>query len=262
MTDYRKYKLDYVASPDDPKDYTVAMVLGRRPLIPQFPKEFSIPFLSFGKIKDQGEVGSCVAHSLSYCREMQEYKQSGLFKEFSVGFIYANRDDRYTGEGMVARYALDSLRKDGDVLLPDFPYNKTYPEVKALLDANKASLISKAAPYKVTTYCRLYSAADIKTALVNLGPVSIGVQIYDSFYDNVGTNGIVPIPNTYKEKCYGGHEMTIIGWKVVTGKEYWIVLNSWGSTWADKGLCYLPMGFPIQEAWSITDLILPEKQAK
>ncbi len=248
---FTNYKLSAIPSPKDDRDYPITKLV---PRVEAFPNKFCLD-LSKLTIKDQGDVGSCVAHSVSYTRELTEWKQSGNFKNFSVGFIYANRSDLdYQGEGMYPREALQNLKNYGDVLQEDFPYNNEFPVVKDLLDQKKEELLKKADPFKVTSYCALTSTNDIKSALMQLGAVTACFPIYTSFY-NTFSNGYVPMPNINSEKLEGYHEMTIVGWKE---DNTWIVVNSWGSGWGDKGKCYISFNFPIVEAWSITDSILPQ----
>jgi hypothetical protein len=248
--EYRNYPLNAKPSPLDERDYPISMLV---PLQQTFPESFAWTYL--GEIKNQGAIGSCVAHSLAYTREIMEYNQTGVFQKFSIGFIYGNREYdlwRYEGEGMYPREALRNLRQCGDVLYDDFPQNEKYPIVKELVIQDKAALYEKAAPYKITTYCRMYNVDEVKTALMQLGPVSINCPIYDTFYHVSKGNPIVSIPDIAKEKLNGYHEMTILGWT----KDGWIVINSWGDGWADKGYCYMPFNFPVLEYWSITDDII------
>lgn len=253
-----KYFLGAIPSPEDNRDYNIAMLT---PVQKTFPKEFKIKYP--GKIKNQGDIGSCVAFSLSYTRELQEYEQSKEFKRFSEGFIYGNRADTLGEllgrEGMIPRDALRNLRIYGNVLYEDFPHNDKYPIVKKIIEENKDGLYKKAEPYKISTYVRLNTVEEIKTALMELGAVTAMFPIYKSFYKTNKYNPICPIPDVGKEKLQGYHEMTILGWRE---DNTWIVLNSWGEDWADSGHCYVSFDFPIQESWSITDMILPHYAEK
>jgi C1A family cysteine protease len=240
------YQLGAIPSPPDDRDYPLSRLT---PVKAEFPEEFC---LLMPEIKDQGYVGSCVAHSLAYCREITESKQSGENK-FSVGFIYANRlSTDYQGSGMYPREALSQLLKCGDVPYNDFPINEEYNIVKTAIEAHKAELMEKALPYKITAYARLSLDNEIKTALMELGPVTIMIPVYNSFFFCPAT-GMLQMPGA-TESIQGYHQITIVGWKKVSPyEERWVVLNSWGSNWGDKGKCYMPFNYPIEEKWSMTD---------
>ena len=199
--------------------------------------------------------GNCVPHSIhGYCREITEEKQNNKYIMFSLGFGYANRKPTdYQGEGMYPRECLQNLKEFGAVPYEYFPYNEEYPGILNRLNPIKEQLLKIAYSYRISSYCRLYSVDEIKTALMNLGAVTICIPVYQSFY-SVGKDGLVPIPKN-GEKLHGFHMMTITGWKK---SNQWVVYNSWSENWGDKGKCYIPFNFPITEAWSITDNILPE----
>jgi cathepsin B len=40
----------------------------------------------------------------------------------------------------------------------------------------------------------------------------------------------------------GGHAVKIIGWGVEGGINYWIVANSWGSSWGENGFFRIAFG--------------------
>jgi hypothetical protein len=242
-------------SPDDERDYRVARVA---PTLSVFPDEFRIPFN--GEIKNQGEIGSCVAQSLAYTREIQEEKQSGVYKKFSTAFIYGNRQaSDFQGEGMYPREALNGLKRYGDVLYEKFPGNITYPETREKLGPILEDLLSDAMPYRITTYFRIYNIDELKSTLMNVGPVSGCFPIWKSIYKVTQENPIIPLPPKQGEKSLeflGYHEMTIMGW---TADDKLIILNSWGEEWAEGGYAYLPLAYPIAEMWGITDSIEPKQ---
>ena len=105
------YKLSAIPSPPDPNDYKVTRLV---PLLNTFPVYHSIKYNSVAK--NQGDIGSCVPHSISCLKEIIEEKQSGEFRLFSPGFVYANRRNTdFQGEGMVPSQALYNLRHHGIV---------------------------------------------------------------------------------------------------------------------------------------------------
>jgi C1A family cysteine protease len=248
-----KNLLGAIPSEEDKRDYHISMFTE---VAQTFPQEFRLGYTE--KIKNQGNIGSCVAQSLAYTREITEEKQSGAFKEFSAGFIYGNRvgtlGEVFESEGMAPRDALKNLHEYGDVLLEDFPQNDVYPVVRDLVKANRDELYKKAEYFKITSYIKLLTIDEVKTAIMTLGPVTAMFPIYSSFNKVTKTSPIIPIPDAAKEAFQGYHEMTIVGWRK---DNTFIVLNSWGASWGDSGKCYVPFDYPVYEYWSITDKIMP-----
>lgn len=247
--DVRNIPLNAIPSPPDNRDYPLAKLTAEKP---EFPEEYETPYP--GEVKYQGPIGSCVAHSLAYMREITEARQTGVFKPFSVGYIYGNRKGTLDGtlgrEGMIPRDALKNLQRYGDVLYEDFPVNDKYQVVKELIEQNTGYYEKQAEPYRITAYCRLYTTDEIKAAVIELGSVTAMFKIYPSFY-KTSKDGVVPNPDP-DEQFVGYHQMTILGWR----GDRWKVLNSWGADWANKGRCYIKMDFPIVEYWASTDEIV------
>jgi C1A family cysteine protease len=52
----------------------------------------------------------------------------------------------------------------------------------------------------------------------------------------------MPLAN---EENLGGHAMLIVGYDDTTGT--FIVCNSWGVSWADKGFCYIPYAYILNK---------------
>lgn len=62
------------------------------------------------------------------------------------------------------------------------------------------------------------------------GPVEVLFFVYEDFY--AYKNGV------YQHKTgknLGGHAVKILGWGVEKNQPYWLVANSWGTEWGDKG---------------------------
>lgn len=257
-----KFVSGVLPSPPDPRDFTIYMAckaLGKEPE-KTYPKKVLIHYP--GKVYNQGNVGACVAYSIKEERMTSEYRQTGKLLEFSEGFHYAERYlSFYEGEGLVTRDALRTLQAYGSVLHEDFPYIDHYYNLKNIYAPYAEQLRQKAKPYRISSYFRLDGqdqnlVNNIKEALLNDMIVLVCIDVYESFF-RVGKDGIAPIPNTSKEKNYGGHCMVIFGADddTANGKGAFVVLNHWGEEWGDKGWCYMPYNFPIREAWALSDKI-------
>ena len=225
-------KMGCLLSPRDLRDYRISKTRKE-----QLPTSFYVNANKSTRIKDQGNVGSCVAHALSSM--LEKYNEA-----FSTGWIYGYRpEDYYQGIGMYPREALKTLQKLGAVKEKDFSHNVEMYEAKKIVDKNLNTLIKYAKEYKIQSYARLYTINEIKSFMYN-NEIGVPVSI---LVDKIELDGDkIKVPNP--EDCTEGHMMLIIGWDI----DGLIVQNSWGSKWGNHGLAILPYEYPIQEAWGVT----------
>lgn len=223
--DVRDYKIDCVSAPVE------------------FPTEFE---LDMPKVKSQGSVGSCVAHSIATTIEYFNNLQQNNNEEMSVGYIYGNRTNTtYTGSGMYTREAIAVTCKYGDVPKVLFPYNEEVPDIIGKFNNQSDELFSKSQPNRFTSYYRLYTDDEIKTSLIQNGPVIFAMKWYDDI------EVIDDVITTSQKTDGGGHCMVIYGWNELG----WKIQNSWGKNWANDGRAILPYDVKIREAWGIIDTL-------
>jgi C1A family cysteine protease len=211
-------------------------------------------------VVNQLSLGSCTANAIvSGLREYLLLKAGLPLTPLSRLFLYWQERNLEgtipTDAGAYIRDGLKSLQQIGVSPEEDFPYNV---DTFTLSPTDKA--VADAARFSITSYYRITNGAidAIKTSLVNSFPVVIGIQVYDSFESQaVSDTGIVPMPNTTIENLLGGHAVLIVGYKQIAGIWYWIVRNSWGDTWGDKGYFYLPFDYTtypyMMDIWTGTD---------
>lgn len=206
-----------------------------------FPKEFELETI---RIKNQGSVGSCVAHTISSVNEYYNHIQHNDDTEMSTGYIYGNRTtSNHKGAGMVIRHALEASRLYGNVTKEDFPENVEIPKAIELFEERHNKLHKNAYPNRISSYCRLTKNNDIKAALLDKNPVVIAMDWYE---DMKVVNGIL---TTNRNGDDGGHCMLLVGWN----EKGWIVQNSWGEKWGTKGTVIVPYDMDIREKWAVTD---------
>jgi cathepsin B len=71
------------------------------------------------------------------------------------------------------------------------------------------------------------------------GPIQVAFKVYKSFMSY--KSGV------YKKHIWeilpeGGHAVKIVGWGVEAGQDYWLVANSWGTTWGLEGYFKMARG--------------------
>jgi hypothetical protein len=74
----------------------------------------------------------------------------------------------------------------------------------------------------------------IQEDILTNGPVTVAFRVYDDFKPFFATNK-TGIYHYTKGSLLGGHGVVIVGWGEQNGEKYWLVHNSWGPDWGDKG---------------------------
>lgn len=240
MSTERKFVNLY--SPCDVRDYRIKTAKAA-----EFPSEFE---LKMGPIKDQGFVGSCVAHALAETIEYFNRRERDQKTPMSTDYIYGNR--RFTvnmQEGLVLRDALKTVCKYGDVPKAQFSGNTEVPEVIDKFEAYVVSNPDRGLPYRFSSYARVSSISDIKHSLLSGYPVVIALE----WYNDMKLDDDYVLTSKFKKADYsGGHCVVIYGWN----ERGWKVMNSWGKLWGNNGTFILDYEHPIAESWAISDTIM------
>ena len=200
----KKYTESFGALPfeEDVRDYRLKKAAVRAET---FPEEFT---LNPPKVKNQGSVGSCVAHAIAETVEYYNREQEKSDVLMSTGFIYGNRRGSLNkSSGMFVREALANTCKYGTVIKSDFKENVEVPKAITLFEERFDELKDRAFPNRFSTYFRLRSDVDIKYALMNYGPVVFAMTWRQGMY--VDNGGILHVDPT--RKADGGHCMIIYG---------------------------------------------------
>lgn len=228
---------------EDVRDYRLKKSIVKAEV---FPEEFT---LVPPKVKNQGAVGSCVAHAIAETVEYHNREQEKTNTLMSTGFIYGNRRNSLNkSSGMFIREALSNTCKYGTTTQKEFFENAEVPKAINLFEERFEELKDKAFPNRLSTYFRLISDAGIKHALMNYGPVVFAMTWREGIH--VDSKGILQVDPT--RKATGGHCMIIYGWT----KDGWKIQNSWGVKWGNKGYAILPFDAKKSEAWGVTDEVV------
>ena len=250
----------YIPSPIDERDYKINRLVKNAPHLPDTYLT-KVPL----KIFDQEDSNMCVGCAIATMKHVIESRQTGDNEPFSPAYIYANRrHDDYQGEGMVPREALKNLQNYGICHLYYFPGNYTYFNAQKYYALAKPRLDEKARPYRISSYYRLNSTSDIKTAIYTLGCAMVAYDVYECLF-NPRSDGVVEYNENTRGECQGGHQMLAIGYNEIG----FIVVNSWSTDYGigneelgiDGGLVIIPYDYKPTESWAVVDDIT-EKEVK
>ena len=225
-------------SPIDLRDYKI-----KAPRETEYPEEFCLEKKM--KIKDQGQISSCVAHTYSTILEYHEEGKTDLSTNFIYGIQKKVCDAE--GPGMTFIEASKIVKEYGDMLYTDCPGNNEIPESYTIAEKafNNKNKLKTAKKYCIDSYYRCSTTNSIKYALMNYGPVAIAIKWYPFYFIDM-FGAIYFDENT----DFGYHAITLIGWN----ERGWICQNSWGTDFGKLGGYFiLPYKYNIEEARALID---------
>ena len=204
------------------------------------------------KIGDQGTTGSCVGWATADSLLRWHFvKAARLTRDqlLSPRFVWmaSKETDQFNTrptafietEGTSLKAALDVARKFGavrDSVLP-FASGKLFP-------GRASSFYAVAAQLKILAYFNLgTNLSHWRTWLATKGPILTRLDVDATWQNAFATNGNL---DDYKpETAEGGHAVAIVGYR--PGR--FVVRNSWGTGWGDRGFAYASLAY-AQEAFT------------
>lgn len=192
-------------------------------------------------VYDQGQLGSCVANAVGAAFQYEHVKQglenfppSRLFLYYNTRVIERTvRSD----SGCFIRDCIKTIRREGAPPEECWPYNIEKFAIAPPIACYQVGKQHAAVEYQKLPPARMA----ILEALARGFPVVFGFTVYESFDSlEVSQTGVVPLPKK-REAVYGGHAVTCVGYDKL--KQHFIIRNSWGESWGDKGHCYFPFGY-------------------
>lgn len=195
----------------------------------------------FPPIKNQGKQGACSSFSLTSVFEYFINNETHQNDDMSEAYVYYNareiQGDTSIDEGANLYNVIRGMASKGVCLEELCPYDSSVfdkrPSDEAYEDGKGHTVTTaKDIPISVET---------VKSAINDGYPVVGCFRIFESLQEN--TSGYIPMPtdNERSSEEEKFHAMVICGYNDKHG--HFIVRNSWGTDFGDKGYCYLPYSY-------------------
>lgn len=205
-----------------------------------------------GPVKNQGNVGTCTAMSLSSAMEHAIRKMGRqdnvsalhLWSKYAIGSMGIAGDqtvDEHIALDQTWPYsgakACKLLREPFDSCGRAYGVSSGTGDMDPALQAERSSA-NAAGRYKVIAVERLQAkpANSQEIAAVIAG----GDAVWASFWVDMDAwshgglrqGGVIP---DYEQRDDSGHAVLLVGYRTTTGRREFLIHNSWGPTWGDGG---------------------------
>lgn len=187
----------------------------------------------FNEVFDQGKIGSCTANALTSIFEYDTINFRG-----SRLFLYYNErkyiNETHKDEGAYLSDGIISLKYYGICEEKYCPYIIS----NVFKEPSNEAYENGRRNYVIEAINISNNINEIKGWLIKNEPIVVGIAIYEKFMNS--KTGIIELPEE-KEEFMGGHAVIICGFD--DKKRRYILRNSWGQYWGDKGYFYLPYDY-------------------
>ena len=193
-------------------------------------------------VYNQDKLGSCTANAIAAAYEYDEIKQnekdvfipSRLFIYYNERKIEGSID---SDSGAEIRDGIKSISVDGVCSEDMWKY-----DITKFTECPTQACYDEAKNHKSIEYKRVVQSLEqLKQCLIEGFPFVYGFNVYSSFEtQEVAETGNMPMPKE-GEELLGGHAVCAVGFD--DNRRVFIVRNSWGDSWGDKGYFYMPYAF-------------------
>jgi len=191
-------------------------------------------------IRDQQRCGSCWAFSAS---EVLSDRVAIATKKASPvlspeDMVSCDKGDMGCQGGQLPM-AWDYLKDTGIVTDTCFPYSAGNGQAPTCPTKCADSETWASSKVKAKTAYAVKGVQNMMKEIMTNGPIQVAFKVYKSFM-------------SYKTGVYskhfwellpeGGHAVKIVGWGTENGTDYWLVANSWNTSWGDEGFFKIKRG--------------------
>jgi cathepsin H len=188
-------------------------------------------------VKYQAHCGSCWTFSTTGCLEAHyriHNKQNYLFSEQQL-VDCAQAFDNHGCNGGLPSHAFEYIKYNGGIQTEDtYPYQGKDGSCQFDKELAVGQVLNGS--FNITA-----GAEDlVAEAIATVGPVSVAFEVVDGFRNY--RSGVYTSDVCKNSPTDVNHAVLAIGYGVEEGKDYFLVKNSWGADWGDKGYFKIERG--------------------
>lgn len=197
-------------------------------------------------VRDQLKTGSCCAQSLVGGLEFLMLKNNEQLRPLSPMFLFYNArkmsDTQNQSIGTFTPHANAAVMAFGVCEEELWPYVESQTTIKPPDQA-----YDQAKAFEAVQYARLGSTNEVKATLSGGLPVMFAADIDMAYFRAAATTGRMPELGTQTPEGPCAHAMLIVGYD--EDDKTWLVKNSWGADWGEKGYVRIPYSLFDKHVW-------------
>ncbi|XP_051991838.1 cathepsin S, ortholog 1 [Xyrauchen texanus] len=201
------------------------------PTHPQLPLPARVNWIKQGMVspvQNQGRCGSCWAFSAVGALEGQMKRKTGILVPLSSQNLMdcsVSLGNHGCKGGYLSRAFLYVIQNKGIDSNSYYPYEHKQGECRYSV-TGRAGYCSG---FKIVQH---HNEAALQQAVANIGPVSVGINAKLASFQRY-RSGIYNDPKCSSKLV--NHAVLVVGYGSENGQDYWLVKNSWGTAWGEKG---------------------------